>query len=417
MKQTPTTPIKIPGQIKLPKWKDPFLLYIADLPGQGPAPLAKLGYVKLEDSLLSRIGSLKSAGMLYFPVPIAAFLVEPVPRRAPQHTEICVQCHLKHRGIPKSGEIFVSPNACCLELIGEVERGLHRLGRTFRIVDIQKLKTYFIDQNRDIQNDLAKQVQGALRGAPPCPYVSFRKQFETNSHASMMLRGWSDVHPQESTTLGFLLYDLFAGTGCSSVAWDLDASCRVFVNPPLTIAECVFEARAEQQLNLHSMGRTVVNVRPEDVPSLRPFTIRVINADCCGLSIPGPFLGTDSSTKSVLRFSPEYLACLGDSAVIPTTGSHFFSVETRAPLPPEAFALAICHPELLPMVRFLIGVMEALRRDVRLQDYRLPPEASALLVDLPLASKLLAQAGIAIPDRLVRWIMHSWVSQCEAVHA
>lgn len=413
MKKQPKKSPKVPGQVRLPGWKHPFVVYLADLPGQGHVSMAKVGFVHKEKNIRRRIRELKSAAMLYYPVPIAAFLVEPSANRTPQHAESCVHSHLRDAGIRQSGEIFLSPNACSSELVSEVHDALSGLGRRFETLDVQDLSCHFQGRNQSIRASL----DGAEPDGSECPYAAFRKQFDISGFPSNPLRDWSPDRLREVSTLGFLLSDLFASSGHPSLAWDLTGFGRLIIFPPESMAEYQLEARAEQQLYLHSRGRTKVVLRGNEAPGNRSVSMQFISLDACGLSIPAPFLGHEDERDTTVRFSPEYMACLGDSAVIPASGSHYFAEGTRAPLSPEVFAVANAHPETLPTTRFLVGVMEALKQDVRIQDYALPREVSRRLACLPHAAELMAQAGSPIPDHLVRWIRHAWISGEEAFDA
>lgn len=406
MKKSPTKHPKIPGQVRLPGWQGSFTLYLADLPGQGPQQMAKVGFVHREENIRRRVRELKSAAMLYFPVPLAAFRIAPAGNRTPQHAEGCVHAHLRDSGIRKSGEIFITPNACAQELIGEIHDALRTLGRSFEPVDVQSLTCHFRHRNDKIQAGLDTQRKAVAE----CPYEAFRVQYDPGGESWRTALDWSIQQLQEVFTLSFLLGDLYAGSGHPCLVWDISGFGRLLVFPPLTLGESHFEARAEQQLLLPSTGRTRVTVRASDHPSSRPIAAQVISTDICGLSIPGPFEAEESTPDSKVRFRAEHLACMGDPAVIPVTGSHYFAAGTRASLPPEVFALVAQQPEMFPAVRFLVGVMEALRRDIRLQDYALPKATRLRMDRLPEASELLAKAGHSIPESVVRWIMCTWVS-------
>jgi len=406
MKKAPTKHPKIPGQVRLPGWQDPFTLYLADLPGQGQQQMAKIGFVHREENIKRRVRELKSAAMLFFPVPLAAFRIAPAGNRTPQHAEGCVHAHLRDSGIRKSGEIFITPNACTKELIGEIHDALRALGRSFEPIDVQSLTCHFRNRNDKIQTGLDAQRKAIV----DCPYEAFRVQYDPRGESWRTALDWSIQQLQEVFTLSFLLSDLYAGSGHPSLVWDITGFGRLLVFPPLTLGECLFEARGEQQLLLPSTGRTQVMVRANDCPGQRPISAKVISPDICGLEIPGPFQADDSTPDSKVRFRAEHLACMGDTAVIPATGSHYFAAGTRASLPPEVFAEVAQKPEMFPAVRFLVGVMEAMRRDIRIQDYALPKATRLRMNRLPEASELLAKTGHSIPESVVRWIMYTWVS-------
>lgn len=254
MKKTPIKHPKTPGQVRLPGWQGAFTLYLADLPGQGQQQMAKIGFVHREENIKRRVRELKSAAMLYFPVPLAAFRIEPVGNRTPQHAEGCVHAHLRDAGIRKSGEIFLSPNACTKELIGEIQDALKGLGRSFESVDVQSLNCHFRNRNDKIQASLDTQKNAAAE----CPYEAFRMQYDPYGESWRTALDWSIQQLQEVFTLSFLLSDLYAGSGHPSLVWDIAGFGRLLVFPPLTLDECHFEARAEQQLLLPSTGRTRV---------------------------------------------------------------------------------------------------------------------------------------------------------------
>lgn len=385
---------------------NPFALYVAELPGQGPIPLAKVGLVHNPESLMERMDSLKTAGVLFYPVPVMAFAIQRTTSKTwtPRRTEGRIQGNLKVDQIPHFGEIFACPNASVQELIGAVEVALREHQRSFVPLDIGPLTSLYRKRNQGIWDDFtATRTPG-----PTCPYAEFRAQAANVPFYGLSGASWNPHRMCELAHLGFMVSDLRVGAGSDPYTCFWDGAGSVTVVPPSSLTAAMAEAEAEQQLALRSRTRTRPSVRLQPKLDPRPRSLRILDEGCFGRDITGPFVLDLDAEASHYRFDAEHLACLGDHAVMPEFGSRFFATGSRAPLPTNVFAIAKEAPRLLPALRFLVGVKHADEREVPLQDYRLPRSLRPPINVVMEAAQALQTVGFEMSAELVAWVLQVW---------
>ncbi len=130
--------------------------------------------------------------------------------------------------------------------------------------------------------------------------------------------------------------------------------------------------------------------------------------DTLGVEIPVTFESPSHSGSKLWRFRAEHLSALGDRSVITEVGTHYFAAHTRAPLPPQVYALAKEHPEWLPSLRYWIGLLSAWKRNTRIQDYKCPRLPSRALTHLAATAKALGRLGYSLSKDQVSYGRNMW---------
>lgn len=382
-----------------PKVDQNFGIYVAEAPGQLVTNLVKVGAVKKGElkAFQSRNSGLKSAASLLACIPVRAFSIQPIRGGGWKATEDMLGAALVNEGMTQCGELFFGSGRSALDAADVVEAALVRMGRTFEPIDIQSIAEQAREKNRDT---MAK-IQCLIPTPETCPFEAFHNRYDAPRVGFEEGIPENRVRMRELATLGYLALDMATGIGMDPLTFWADDQSHLRLYPHRTLAQALFEARCEQNLYLPSKGRIDVRVDDRSWVCDRPQAMTLSYKDVLGKEIPAALEPVPELGQDRWRFRAEHLAALGDRAVVTEVTPHFFAAHTRAPLPPEVYALAMRDPELLPSLRFWVGLLSAWKQDIRVQDYRLPRLPSRVLRHLGKAAQSLQRIGLRLSKEQV----------------
>jgi hypothetical protein len=304
--------------------------------------------------------------------------------------------------LANSGEIFLAPDGCRDQVEAKVAGFLKQLGLKFITLDVSPITATFRKRNVEIQEKL----RGHKAVEVKCPNEAWRESqgMGASSITELILAQDHDTF-RTVLGLGFLIRDVYAGNP-EPIHQDLGTFGAMTVYPAPTLAEALAEARAEQHLVIPSPMRTLVKRGDGEVGELAQSAISIIHRGTLSrVELPGPFLACGASQNGDLRFTPEYLACLGALTVFPGQAPEYVGLKTRAPLSPASYAIAREFPDLLAGLRFWAGVENSFNHELRIQDYELLRVPSSVVSKFRTAALALHAEGHPIPEKTIEWAL------------
>jgi hypothetical protein len=378
-----------------------FAIYIAEIHSSGPT-YCKVGMVRTADGLEGRMHALKSPADLTYPEIFAAYKVEATHKFGPRSIELYIHKGLRRDGLANSGEIFLAPDGCRDQVQAKVGALLKQLGLKFTSLDVDTIA----ETSRSLNRGIREKLRGDKVVEATCPNEAWRESQCMGPVSTVaMIQSQDQCTFRTVLGLGFLARDVYAGSP-DSVHLDLGAFGAMTVYPAPTLADALAEARAEQHLIVPNPTRTVMKRGDGEVYELPKSAISILHRDTLSrVEIHGPFQACDEGQDGDLRFTPEYLACLGDLKVSPGHASEYFGHKTRAPLSPVSYAIARDFPDLLAGLRFWAGVENSFNQELRIQDYELLRVPSSVVSKFRMAALALHEEGHPIPEKTIEWAL------------
>lgn len=381
------------------------VLYIGRTEGEMTTVIGKVGLTAAPETVTDRANSFRVADRIFSFVLEAAFAVELPPNVEMASVESWVHSNLEGRGLVRFGENFAAPDSNMSFLARMASEAISSLGYKFVPLDISAQQTLARERNGKTWQTLRKSKKAKSED----PYDAWLFKYSEPPRSLISL-----ARPRHYLcnvlAMGYLLKDLASGSGldCIEIPLYRGGALKIY---PSSLEAALFEHRAEVDLDLDST--TSFSACPsslEQIPFAPNAMTILLGANLEFLEIPNTFILPTRERPNEVRISPDHLAALGKFGGVYNGNCFYEGLGVRAQVPLELHPFILKYPDLLPGIRFWLGVGHCRKEGLRIQDFALPACVGQLWNEKLLrAADVMKMAGFPVPKPVQAWVAHGWL--------